>query len=606
MDKATEFLEKHVQWIALGIGGAIFLLALWVFVIQPDVGAEVNGRSAGPGEVDRQVLHGTAGDLKQAMESSVAPPPRTPRLADAFTQELNLGSAQTRVLPIRVVGGGLFPMATPDDDILDRTIDQVPTPPAATVVAANPGRSYVRVLGANGQEQLQDLSYTRVDYEIDPTALASLYRQIALPLRLQPTVILRARLERERLLPDGSYGEQTTIEELADIQDPSLPPLPGEDANEDEKLAYLAYAQENPGPILQPQFYTVEAGDDPFNLGGAIVAPGNGGRPIDDRGFHEGFNPRDPRTWPPDNEMTPQERRAINEAQQQGLPGGEGSEGGMEGLSDTGGNRGSGGNVDWQNQNRQGQNRQGQGGQRPPAAGREGGIPGGYDPSLMPGDELYPGEGELLPEDGFMPSAPGIPGRQDGPAAPSMPGLVAGQFIPSEVKEPIGGWAFDTTAEPGETYRYRVTYAIKNPLFMEPDVAGGPELATMMAAWSDIEEAAWGTDVRVEPLNYFYMTNASPDGQEVQFKVFRWQQGKWQSETFKVRPGDRVGQPTGDIDYRTGSTLVDVRRDPGTNKVFALLVDDQGRFVRRTNDDRNEDQFRQLENAVASAASGGE
>lgn len=600
MNKVTDFLEKHVQWIAIAIGGAIFLLALWVYVIQPDVGAEIGGREYGPGEVDRRVLNGAAGDLKLAMEPSVVPPTEEPQLATAFTKELRMAEVRTPTLPVGPLVGDLFPMSPPDDEIFDRSIDSVPTPPAATVVAAFPGRSYVEMPDG----QLSDLSYTRVDLEIDPTALANLYRRIALPVRLQPTTVLRVQLERERLLPDGSYGERAVIEELAEIQDPSLPPLPDENASEDEKLAYVDFAMQNPQPILQPRFYPVEAGDDPFNLGGPDIAPAADDG-IDERGFHEGFDPTDPTTWPDRDELTPQEIQAIRDAQDGGLRGGEGNEGGlpgegggmdgMEGMSNGTGDRGSSGSTQWQNRRRD-QDRRNQGGG---SEGMEGSMEG-FDPAMGGMEGFDPGM--MIPGDvGDMDDLPDAPS-----AAATMPGLVAGQFVPSDLEEPIAGWAFDTSVEPGETYRYRVTYAIKNPLFLEPDVAADPALADRLAAWSSAEASEWGSDIRVEPLNYFYMTSASADGQEVQFKVFRWQQGKWQSETFKARPGDSVGQPTGEIDYRTGSMLVDVRRDPGTNQVFALLVDDEGRFMRRTNEDRNDDQYEQLENAVASAASADE
>ena len=52
MQKVVDFLENNVQWLVLGLGGLVFLLMVYWYVIQPPVAVEVSGQKLLPGEVD--------------------------------------------------------------------------------------------------------------------------------------------------------------------------------------------------------------------------------------------------------------------------------------------------------------------------------------------------------------------------------------------------------------------------------------------------------------------------------------------------------------------------------------------------------------------------
>jgi hypothetical protein len=43
MEKVVNFLEKNVQWLALGLSGAVFLLMVWVYVDNSPVTVQVAG-----------------------------------------------------------------------------------------------------------------------------------------------------------------------------------------------------------------------------------------------------------------------------------------------------------------------------------------------------------------------------------------------------------------------------------------------------------------------------------------------------------------------------------------------------------------------------------
>ena len=139
-------------------------------------------------------------------------------------------------------------------------------------------------------------------------------------------------------------------------------------------------------------------------------------------------------------------------------------------------------------------------------------------------------------------------------------------------------------------------------MFGTSGIASSRELESLLAIQSEPSE--WSLPITVEPLIYFYLTGSTTA--EATFSVFRWQNGRWHAEEFKVAPGDPVGMPNEDgIDFRTGRTLVDVREtDPSDKQLYALLVDDQGRFVRRTNKDAADPRLKQLQQQAAAVDPG--
>ena len=79
MDKVLNFLEKHVQWIAVGIGGLIFLYAIWLYWLDPSsLTADVGSRKVGPSQVDQEVLAGPGQALQNAIRNPRTPPTMGP------------------------------------------------------------------------------------------------------------------------------------------------------------------------------------------------------------------------------------------------------------------------------------------------------------------------------------------------------------------------------------------------------------------------------------------------------------------------------------------------------------------------------------------------
>lgn len=179
-------------------------------------------------------------------------------------------------------------------------------------------------------------------------------------------------------------------------------------------------------------------------------------------------------------------------------------------------------------------------------------------------------------------------------ASPATPGEIpAGMFDPRQYRS-ITIWAHDESAIPGKTYRYRIRYAIRSPVF-KSNLVANPALAQEYALFSDWSEP---TDSVTVPsrTSYFVNSGVRPGRDVVSFEVFTRYEGRTISKVFEVGPGDAIGGVDGEISYMTGWTVVDFRRDlRNSDETYFLLVDDEGNLDRRDfRTDQGKSEYRDL------------
>jgi hypothetical protein len=203
---------------------------------------------------------------------------------------------------------------------------------------------------------------------------------------------------------------------------------------------------------------------------------------------------------------------------------------------------------------------------------------------------MYPGEGMM----------PGTPGAGAATAIQFVPAPNPGPWQPSAIPNgTIDGWAYDVTATADSTYRYRVRYKLKNPIFGMQNVATKPELiAQYILVGEDVN--AWTAPIEIAPLTHIYLKALpQPSSQRVALTVFRWQAGKRHRTEVFVTPGDTIGKSEGEIDFRTHWTFVETRRDSASPNVYALLMNADGVLRRLDFDlDRATPLFKQLNEEV--------
>jgi hypothetical protein len=658
MQKVLAFLEKNVQWVAIGLGGIYMLFMVWTYVINNPAKVAIPGAGDAhysPGDVDRIVYNGSADKLQREMDSSrtVALPnpkydqilndilnpapmpalaanwstsPTTPQVIDP-NNGLRVPNApgQQPIQPIEVL-----PVASAPLDILwcfGRS--NVTVPPQQPQVAAGPNGVPVQPVIAQplqpGQGINVDKDWVTVQFRLPMQELAKQFEQAKIQTQFR-TCILQIELLRQEMDANGVWGKETVIAPLDSLPIMQFPTPPNN--NKGNQGAYLAWAQQNPIAVTQPPFYPVTKGES-WHLPGApaqmVGAPQQGvAGPLGPNDVRPGFDPngamtQDPRTFNPP--LTLKEKQLISKAkadkqrmdaaqraQQRGQqrntgPRGGGRGGGMEGESGPGYAPNDPGRpaspTPYQNR---------PGPQTPPGSGyRPGGIPPNanqyrpaYDPTMPPEEAGMEGEGMPGMQQGPVPGNQNVqgmyplpqgdfdprllmPGAQPPPGAPPQQPLPQPAPIPQGMMVPppgdLVGWAHDATVQPGKTYRYRVRYHLKNPVW-NSNVA-----AKNLASQFDIvsPESNWTTDIHIPLQTQFFVTSVSPAAPPTAtVDVFRWQDGVLRFSSFRVAPGDLVGKAMNNVDYATGFTVVDVRPGGGANNdPYVVLMDAEGNLLRR-------------------------
>ncbi len=414
----------------------------------------------------------------------------------------------------------------------------------------------------------RDIIWITQMYRIPTAAIAAAFRDVKIPVELFKTTVLEITLERQEVLPDGSYGPTKVIRPLPTV---ALQPMPPPNASVAVKTGFLQWANANPRDILQPPFYTVLAGD-------AWSAPGQEATtiaPTPDQ--PKGGEPFDPSKYVDAThsqlmELTPEQRQAVaaykkKKADEERKSKASGKSGGKSGLGGGGG------------------------------TGGKGGGPFGPDD----GDRGAAGQGGGFIDPGSLDGGPRNP-EERGPNAPDLP-APPGEFDPREIADGILGWAHDDTVEAGKTYRYRITYKIKSPVWNTPNVTKPADLANTFDLVSVPSE--WGTPVSVPSLTSFFVLRSVLGGNAATVQVFRWHGGAIKMKNFDVSPGDSIGTRDGEVDFNTGWTMVDMRSDPRSDDRLVVLMDPSGRIHTRDFRTDNANPERKKKEAEAASASAG-
>ena len=654
MQKVTAILEKNVEWVALGIAGLFFLFMLYSYIVLPPVTATVGSAPVTPGEVDPKILAGPAKDLERKMSTAEVPK----FVVKDFGQDLqevlanknveiqaiagaygpsNIAPEQLQARPqpgtpgVAVVPGQPGQPGQPNPTVAAAApVTVLPVPPAPANLQFSQGRSNVTIPApaapgspnpAASTGTPTDRNWVTVSGLIPMKGLADEWTKRNIPPQPNTTTILRVEMVRQELDPTtDNWGPETVLPPLQNV---NLQPLPPVNANPTQAQAYQQWAETTQIDLLQPPFYAVTQGDPWLFPGQALLQPDQ---------INQAFDPskvqaKDIATLTPDQKKLYDDyRKAEAERKRQEQ---------RQRYQQTHPKSGGGG-----------------GGAAPygPPGGRGG--PGGDSTSYAPRDPERPitlaqvGRGRIS-FDPEMEAAPVPYGPGGGPAAPNQPPPQPGQPVPGPVP-PIGPvpnpgsfdpialsngqlpngqqpppapvpvpaqpgaapaapalnpgdvtiWAHDDSVQPGHTYRYKLRYIIRNPVFQTRNVCKPQTLADQFLINST--ESDWTPRVSVKSETNLFAASTSPLGDRVKFDIFRWKNGNWQMQKVEVTPGDMVGSTQGQgpaaVDFKTGLTLVDVRQDPkNSGNRIILLTGDNGQIVlHNTVDDRNSDERKRL------------
>lgn len=171
----------------------------------------------------------------------------------------------------------------------------------------------------------------------------------------------------------------------------------------------------------------------------------------------------------------------------------------------------------------------------------------------------------------------------------------------AKMTEPLVFWAYDDTAQAGQTCRYRIRLGVFNP------VAGTDEFARSDLAFKDKVILWSGFSDVTEPVSipamlYFFPVNVQEASKAVEVQVSKYALGYWYNEQFMVKRGEIIGtvadtkveQDSRDltvpekIDYDTGAILVDVvpvndlsGKSLRSQRYFDMLYSYDGKLIER-------------------------
>lgn len=597
MKKVTELLEKYVQWVALGLGAVYLLWMIFAYVMQPPATLQLKNKTVTPVSIEEQIvgIDGPLPKLRTAMaeksqQNFVVQPyatwiqrgmawqtpdgkPRQFALFDrpfisspyrpiviAPTRDVAVTNPQ---VPLPPQGAGLavlpeLPAGTPVGVSNGKALVVLPAPnqPAAPV-RQPPGRpGPAGAIPANAV----DRNWQVPTFKIPMQLVDQGFQSAKVPDALQ-TVFLRVEIVREELDQNGQWvADPTPIPASANLVVMNLP-TPGDAKDEAQ---YLTWVQGRQPDILHPPYLQIVGGEQ-WHL--PVVTADAAGAAFDPATFHgdpKTLSPRDLATW---------QRHLKQKADEKAK------------------------NARKPNPTRRSPARGGDPGyapidaERPMQLAQARGLPRGLPRG---------GSTNCEPELDMPADAP--PVVEEPPA--NVPAPIEAGPCPSGLFQvfnfnDITVWANDDTARPNRSYRYKMRYALLNPLYHMANVAKNPKDTLVFTLWSPF--SAPTDPISVSANVEYFVKNVGFDRSSVTLTVFRWANGRWQSKEFRVAPGDMIGGPdqASGIDYTTNATLVMVRE---SEPVQAIIADSAGKLVKRDTSDQRNPNFQRLKGQADEAA----
>jgi hypothetical protein len=570
LQKAIQILEKNVEWFALGLGAFFLLYMAWMYLItKPVFKALPNNIIVTPGNVDETIDSNSGDQLRKLMDVTDDEVPKFPinNFSDAVPNALAMNNAR----PGQIAGPVWNFQPVQLSEIASSGTAQVPQAPQNTKITVLPvlpagkallvesGKTTVSSAlpppvipsGANGAPPppvtpppalpegngLKDIEWTTVAFSIPADALSQQWKRAfgpekpGEPWKVGPaggqvmTQFLSVTAYRSEKLPDGSWGPEEQVPRLWNSTIPAYPAA-GDKTAEQAYLGAIASTLE----VATPNFPDMAAGScgtvwkDPVNLLQGLAA------------------------------------KAATPIAAAGAPGA----GGLPAVAPLAS----------------------PGGAAAPAAL----VIESSDPTVTTANGVPPSILPIPPTGTINPTAlPASPPPASVPGAPAAPqnartAVAAAAAPPSDILV----YAIDAAIKPGKTYRYRMAYTLLNPLFNHsPD--------NFQAAWADqfdltSPRSDYSPEVTVPLRTYFYcaqpgLPGVSGDKLTFNFEVFSWGLGVWNKHTFTVNPGDEIGNLNNGIDYSTGYTYVDQRKQNSQRSIVTLMDSDGTPVIRDAEQD---------------------
>lgn len=547
MQNAIQFLEKKVEWLAVGVGALFFLWMAYLYLLSQPVSKTVGGTVITPDNVEQWIDTTSATSVRNQIANAKAPAFNVEDFSSAITSGLNLDTVKPTELadawdyhpvPLTNMAGG-------PGNLKGDPVTSMPILPAAKPVLFASGQTTV-MQNANANANRVDLEWITGAFLVPAAQLMQQWTSCYGPTsaggawKLLPTQLntwfLSVTALRSEKLPDGGWGPEVEVKPLFNV---TLQPFPAPN-NRNAEAQFAMWASRQMNDIAAPAFPTQAPAPsgtiwkDPIAI---LQAKANPSVPLMQPGI-------------PPGAQSGLFREQVNYGAFMTVAGPPAGGGGMGG---------------------------------PPS-----GMPRGRGMPMPPRNYQPPPPTQAPPP---VVQTPVIPSQLTDPnvvfvhgAVPAIvPTTLTGSFNPGSFTKDAPDiliYFNDGSALPGKTYRYRLEYKLLNPLFNK-----APEHAPKVhQEWVDqldltAPKSEFSPEITVPQKTYFYCAKAvplPPSGRVVgfPFEVFTWADGLWRKQVFSAFPGDVIGGVNNTYDFSTGYTYVDGARRNG--KFFVTLVDDGG------------------------------
>ncbi|HOF17336.1 MAG TPA: hypothetical protein PK082_00370 [Phycisphaerae bacterium] len=569
--KQGNFFERHVEKMVLGVFILVLLYAIGHWAgSSPRTLKVPGGQEVAPEQVDAELLR-EAQNAKQWKDRQEVPRlvPPDPAEFDALMNQ-PFGSS----VAVTDLGSPVAVIEQKDEAVLPDLRAELASLAQVIPAPDKPRFSAERVLPM--VESPEDVALVTVESVYPWGELFKNWSGLLAKVGLPATpIVADVQVQREELLPDGSWGNTTivqTVRVLTDTQNksvlvrrdsyvPPVPPFTGENGDAVRQamaqLSQTAYQQF----LLQPEYFYVWWGPKSEWVPWQIYLPKT---PVSEAAEA----PAEMRTIPgaevrpvaPSPTPAPPPVRRRVPAPVQDLP----SDMGMP--------------------------------------------PPGYEPPYGP------------PYGTPRPTAPRpvTPAPVVGPRATAAMEPPTPPAVPDLSKQIENGqvlvWAHDTSIDPRKTYRYRLQVAFLNPLLGLPLKAktdADARTATVLSPFGP-----WSNPVSIPKATQMFLTGANPMDGSVKVTIFARSFGQGVQANFTVRRGEPVGgvrkvkvinpvsgvEQEVQVDFSTGAVAADfdfnkpvLKGNFSTTTVEMVYLDEQGRLQSRNSAaDESSDTYKKL------------
>jgi hypothetical protein len=580
-NKGIPYIEQHIEKFVLGAAGAVFFSVVAWQVLGTHNNVTLDGRNARPSEIDealasrtqllREKLDQPAPSLSETLGDRLKPQ------ADAFASKLGSAVSPQGLLP--TIEPALASVLQSDGATAGKPF-HVPEFAPMSMRAAIQVSDTVDQAAIEKDEQAKkffssgnyDLTWVVPSATLDVAQirkeLASSEKGAAIPqFWYQSSVfVIDVEFERERRLPDGSWGEASVVAPLAGQFSFRPEIAKGADAGlRDSAFSYLA-DKASQRKILQPDFFPTR---------GSKFSPE---MVLEEKIVVESAS-EDPEKAKVEDELR-RLRKDVNKwtievtrlkEELEGLGGPledtskEDKRREEERKRDEERNRGNGGTGG-------GLGRPGGG-----LGGAAGGMEGGR---RKPGDEANKERRIRLTKTLKEREAKLGRAQEDLAKKQEAAGVVAESVKIADAgssnldkTDSVVVWAHDLQVMPGEQYRYRAVTKVYNPFFTYGTLLVADQKKLGDAFTLSTVTSEWSEPYRVTPPVEFFVVDAQAgEGRlgtgQATFEVFRYVDGERRVQRFIVQPGDVIGaaKDASSADFSTGFFLVDVYADPSIER----------------------------------------